>query len=93
MNEYVTSATFLPGHFRAFTVKLNALDGVYYCDVRPNMINDPFLSKHIKTVDRFFFTELFEMLDRDGKDVGEVAVKPDKSEIPPGEITDNPALK
>ena len=36
-NEYGISATFLPGHFRGYTVKLNALDGVYYCDVRPNM--------------------------------------------------------
>lgn len=29
-NEYGVSATFLPGHFKAYTVKLNPLDGVYY---------------------------------------------------------------
>ena len=34
-NQYAISATFLPGHFKAYTVKLNALDGVYYCDIRP----------------------------------------------------------
>lgn len=33
-NEYGVSATFLPGHFKAYTVKLNPLDGVYYCDTR-----------------------------------------------------------
>lgn len=45
-NEYGISATFLPGHFKGYTVKLNPLDGVYYCDIRPSMENDEFL-KHI----------------------------------------------
>lgn len=36
-NEYGINATFLPGHFKGYTVKLNPLDGVYYCDIRPNM--------------------------------------------------------
>ena len=36
-NEYGISATFLPGHFKGYTVKLNPLDGVYYCDIRPKM--------------------------------------------------------
>ena len=36
------SATFLPGHFKGYTIKLNPLDGVYYCDIRPNMQTDPF---------------------------------------------------
>ena len=53
-NEYGVSATFLPGHFRAYTIKLNPLDGVYYCDIRPNMVSDEFLSQHIKTIDHFF---------------------------------------
>ena len=89
INEYGTSATFLPGHFRAYTVKLNSLDGVYYCDIRPNMVVDTFLSRHIKTIDHFFFTDLFGMLDREGKDLDEVAVKPDKNETLPAEITNN----
>lgn len=49
--EYGISATFLPGHFRGYTVKLNALDGVYYCDMRPNMKTDGFLKMHIQTLD------------------------------------------
>ncbi|MBI5918144.1 MAG: hypothetical protein HY849_02045 [Nitrosomonadales bacterium] len=47
-NEYGVSATFLPGHFKAFTVKLNPLDGVYYCDIHPNMQEDTLLSIHIE---------------------------------------------
>lgn len=53
-DEYGINATFLPGHFKAYTIKLNPLDGVYYCDIRPNMISDTFLSQHIKTIDHFF---------------------------------------
>ena len=50
-NRYGINATFLPGHFKAYTIKLNPLDGVYYCDIRPNMITDSLLSQHIKTID------------------------------------------
>ncbi|MFN7528532.1 MAG: hypothetical protein ACK5QA_14080, partial [Dolichospermum sp.] len=39
-NRYGINATFLPGHFKAYTIKLNPLDGVYYCDIRPNMMRD-----------------------------------------------------
>jgi hypothetical protein len=72
-NEYGLSATFLPGHFKAYTIKLNPLDGVYYCDIRPNMIEDTLLAKHIKTIDHFFFSDLWEFLDRDGQDLGDIA--------------------
>lgn len=61
-NEYGVSATFLPGHFKAYTVKLNPLDGVYYCDIRPNMVSDELLSQHIKTIDHFFYSDLWELL-------------------------------
>ncbi len=57
-NEYGISATFLPGHFKGYTVKLNALDGVYYCDIRPNMISDEFLRTHIRTIDCLFCDDL-----------------------------------
>ncbi|SCZ70438.1 MULTISPECIES: hypothetical protein [Photorhabdus] len=76
-NEYGVSATFLPGHFKAYTVKLNPLDGVYYCDIRPNMADDALLSQHIKTIDHFFFSDLWELLERQGQDVNEVAIKED----------------
>ncbi|MFV0351245.1 MAG: hypothetical protein ACK5JF_02890 [Oscillospiraceae bacterium] len=52
--NYGVNATFLTGHFKGYTVKLNPLDGVYYCDIRPNMITDSLLSAHIKTLDHFF---------------------------------------
>jgi hypothetical protein len=35
--NYGISSTFLPGHFRGYTIKLSPLDGVYYFDIRPNM--------------------------------------------------------
>lgn len=49
--RYKVSTTFLPGHFKGYTIKLNPLDGVYYCDMRPNMQADEILSRHIKTLD------------------------------------------
>lgn len=57
-NEYCISATFLPGHFKGYTIKLNPLDGVYYCDIRPNMETDEFLKAYIKTIDCLFCDDL-----------------------------------
>lgn len=79
-NEYGISATFLPGHFKAYTVKLNALDGVYYCDIRPNMVSDPLLSQHIKTIDQFFYSDLWELLDRQGQTLDEAVIKSNPEE-------------
>jgi hypothetical protein len=74
-NEYGVSATFLPGHFKAYTVKLNPLDGVYYCDIRPNMVSDELLSQHIKTIDHFFYSDLWELLNRHGQNLEEIAIE------------------
>jgi hypothetical protein len=63
--EYGVSATFLPGHFKGYTIKLNPLDGVYYFDIRPKMLTEPFLKDHIRTFDHFLFTELWCLLDRE----------------------------
>jgi len=63
--RYGVSATFLPGHFKGYTVKLNSLDGVYYCDIRPNMLTEPILRQHIRTFDHFIFDDLGELLQRD----------------------------
>lgn len=52
--QYSISQTFLPGHFKGYTIKLNPLDGVFYCDILPRMQGDPLLAKHITTIDRFF---------------------------------------
>lgn len=51
--------TFLPGHFKTFTVKLNPLDGVYYCDPRPNMLTDELLRNHIHTFDRLLCEDIW----------------------------------
>lgn len=60
--KYAVNATFLTGHFKGYTVKLNPLDGVYYCDIRPNMTTDKILKEHIKTFDNFIFTDVWKFL-------------------------------
>jgi hypothetical protein len=62
--EYGVNATFLPGHFKGYTVKLNPLDGVYYFDIRPNMLTDRILKEHIRTFDHFLFGDLWTLLNR-----------------------------
>lgn len=62
--EYGINATFLPGHFKGYTVKLNPLDGVYYCDIRPNMLTEPILKDHIRTFDHLLFGDLWHLLNR-----------------------------
>lgn len=62
--EYGINATFLPGHFKGYTVKLNPLDGVYYCDIRPNMETEPILRDHIRTFDHLLFGDLWALLNR-----------------------------
>lgn len=49
--NYKTGQTFLTGHFKAYTIGLNPLDGVYYCDLRPIMKTDSLLKEHIKSLD------------------------------------------
>lgn len=61
--KYGISATFLPGHFKGYTVKLNPLDGVYYCDIRPNMVSEPILKDHIKTFDHFVFSDMWNFVE------------------------------
>ncbi|NWJ94252.1 MAG: hypothetical protein HXX20_00560 [Chloroflexi bacterium] len=62
-NQYGINSTFLSGHFKAFSVKLNPLDGVYYCDIRPIMQQDEVLKKHIKTIDHFFYLDIWNFLN------------------------------
>lgn len=60
--KYGISGTFLPGHFKAYTVKLNPLDGVYYCDIRPNMRTEPILKDHIRTIDHLFCDDIWSFV-------------------------------
>jgi hypothetical protein len=61
--DYGVNSTFLPGHFKGYTVKLNPLDGVYYFDIRPNMKTEAILRDHIRTFDCFIFSELWKFLE------------------------------
>ena len=56
--RYQVNSTFLTGHFKAYTSRLVPLDGVFYCDLRPAMKDDPFLNKRIRPLDCLFFDEL-----------------------------------
>jgi hypothetical protein len=62
--SYKVSATFKPGHFKGYSIKLNSLDGVYYCDIRPNMLIDPFLKQHIRTIDNLFCSDIWSLLNK-----------------------------
>ena len=64
--SYRVSSTFLPGHFKAYSIKLIPLDGVYYCDLRPNMISAPMLKARISSIDRLFCDEIWTFLDSVG---------------------------
>ena len=74
-NRYGINATFLPGHFKAYTIKLNPLDGVYYCDIRPNMMRDTLLSRHIQTIDNFFDRDIWNLLSSHGQSLEEVEIE------------------
>lgn len=60
--EYGINATFLPGHFKGYTVKLNPLDGVYYCDIRPNMRTESIIKDHIKTFDNLLIEDIWKFI-------------------------------
>lgn len=75
LNKYGINSTFLSGHFKAYTIRLNPLDGVYYCDIRPNMVTDSLLSEHIQTIDYFFYNDLWRLLSKDGQSLEEVEIE------------------
>lgn len=62
-DKYGVNSTFLSGHFKAYSIRLTPMDGVYYCDIRPNMRTDVFLAKYIKTLDCLFFSELYQLMN------------------------------
>ena len=62
-NKYGINSTFLPGHFKGYTIKLNPLDGVYYCDIRPNMVSDEILKDHIKTLDNLLCKDVWKFYE------------------------------
>lgn len=59
---YGINSTFLPGHFKAYTIALNPLDGIYYLDLRPAITKDTFLNERIKTFDTFLVEDMWNFL-------------------------------
>lgn len=64
-NEYGINSTFLPGHFKGYTIKLNPLDGVYYCDIRPNMRTENILKDYIRTFDNLLVEDIWTFLNEE----------------------------
>ena len=60
--NYKVGQTFLTGHFKAYTIGLNPLDGVYYCDLRPVMKNDRVLKEHIKSLDHLLCEDVWNYI-------------------------------
>jgi len=61
--KYGVNSTFLPGHFKGYTIKLNPLDGVYYLDIRPNMRTEAILKDHINTFDHFIISDIWKYVE------------------------------
>lgn len=57
------NTTFLTGHFKGYTIKLNPLDGVYYCDLRPNMLTDNILTSQIHSFDFLLVEDIWNFLE------------------------------
>lgn len=60
---YSVGSTFLPGHFKAYTMALTPLDGVYYLDLRPIMNSDSELLKHIFKFDKFIVEDMWKIIE------------------------------
>jgi hypothetical protein len=60
--NYGINTTFLTGHFKGYTIKLNPLDGVYYCDLRPVMYSDPILKENIRTLDHLLIEDVWKFV-------------------------------
>ena len=61
--NFTVHTTFKSGHFKAYSIKLNPLDGVYYCDIRPNMITDKILSKYIHSFDVLIVDDIWNFIE------------------------------
>lgn len=62
-SKYGINTTFLTGRFKGYTIKLNPLDGVYYCDLRPNMQTDTILKEHIRSLDCLLVKDIWEFVE------------------------------
>lgn len=60
--KFASNYTFLPGHFRTYTIALTPLDGVYYIDILPSMKTDSFFSEHIHPFDEFLVSDMWKFI-------------------------------
>lgn len=60
--KFSINQTFLRGHFKAYSLVMNPLDGVYYCDIRPIMKTDPRLNKEIKRLDELLCKDIWNLV-------------------------------
>lgn len=58
------NSTFKTNHFLGYTVALNRLDGVYYVDPRPVMMEDPRLRGEIQDLQTFLVRDLWQLSKR-----------------------------
>jgi hypothetical protein len=58
------NSTFKTNHFLGYTVALNRLDGVYYVDPRPVMVEDPRLKDEIQDLQTFLVRDLWTLSAR-----------------------------
>lgn len=61
--NYKIGQTFLTGHFKAYTIGLSPLNGVYYCDLRPVMKEDTLLKKHVKSLDYLLCEDVWKYIE------------------------------
>lgn len=61
--KYKTNSTFLPGHFKAYTIALTPLDGVYYIDLTKTMTTDATLTKLISPFDKFLVEDMWRFIE------------------------------
>ena len=58
------NSTFKSSHFLGYTVALNRLDGVYYVDPRPVMVQDERLREQIQDFQQFLVSDLWTLSAR-----------------------------
>ena len=60
--SYCVGLAFLPGHFKAYSIAIDPLDGVYYFDLHPKIGTDDFLAKHIFPFDWFLTDDVWSWI-------------------------------
>ncbi len=60
-NLFGINSTFKTNHFLGYSIALNPLDGVYYVDPRPAMVENPDLAKRIGGFSRFLTQDIWKI--------------------------------